>query len=69
MRIETEIEKDDLVVARLACAYTLLALVPYDYWSHEGDPAQMAAYVVAQAKKDGRLGLVQDIVLGRNRNR
>ena len=67
MNVGREIEKDDLVVARLAVASTLLALAPYDNWSHEGDPAEMAAYVVADAKKQGRFGFVCDVVLGRRR--
>lgn len=62
MRIRDEITKDDLAVARLASAFTLLALAPYDAWGHEGDPAEMAAYVVASARKDGRLGHVWDVL-------
>ncbi len=69
MRIRGEIKEDDLVVAKLAAAYTLLALAPYDGWNHEGDPAEMAAYVVATARKDGRMGFVTEIVLGRIQDR
>ena len=64
MKIRSEISEDDEVVAQLAANFTLLALAPYDSWSHEGTPAQMAAFVVAQARKDGRMGFVRDIVLG-----
>ena len=65
MKIQDEIEEDDLVVARLAMAYTLLALAPYDYWRHEGDPCEMAAYVVAVSKKQGNFGFLTSIVLGK----
>lgn len=65
MDIKREIKEDDVVVARLAVAYTLLILAPYDSWSHEGDPAEMAAYVVNTARKAGNLGFVKDAVLGR----
>lgn len=65
MRIQGEIKRDDLVVGRLAVAYTLLALAPYDDWGHEGDPAQMAAYVVETARKRGNLGRLREMVLGR----
>lgn len=65
MRMDDEIDKDDLVVARLAMAYTLLAMAPYDSWNHEGDPCEMAAYVVAQSKKEGRFGFLRSVVLGR----
>lgn len=57
--------EDLLVAAQLASAYTLLALAPYDSWSHEGTPAEMAAFVVIDAKKQGRMGFVRDIVTGR----
>jgi len=67
VNIKDHINKDDETIAQLAVAYTLLAMAPFDNWSHEGTPAQMAAYVVACAKRDGRMGFVQDIVLGKGR--
>lgn len=53
---------EDLMTARLACAYTLLAMAPYDNWGHEGTPAEMAAYVIGIAKKNGNLSFVADVV-------
>ena len=68
MHLKGEIHKANehelLVVAQLASAYTLLAEAPYDSWSHEGSPAEMAVWVVMDAKKQGRLGFVERIVLG-----
>jgi hypothetical protein len=55
---EREVRKEDVLVGTLASAYTLLALVPYDNWSHEGNPAEMAAYVVQSARERGNLGFL-----------
>ena len=62
LNIKAEIRTDDVIVAKLAVAYTLLALAPYDNWSHEGSPAEMAAYVVESARKQGNLGFLRDIL-------
>lgn len=62
MKISDEIKKDDLLVAKLACAYTLLSLAPYAHWRHEGSPAEMAAYVVETARKEGKLGFLERII-------
>jgi len=59
MNIRQEISMDDELVGTLAVAYTFLAMAPYDSWTHEGTPAQMAAYVVATARKEGRLGFLR----------
>jgi hypothetical protein len=67
MKISEHIDATDLCVAKLSSAYTLLAMASYDSWSHEGSPAEMAAYVIAQAKKEGKLSFVEDILL-RNGN-
>lgn len=58
MNIKTEVDRDDVLVGTLASAFTLLALAPYDNWSHEGTPAEMAAYVVATARKNGNLSFL-----------
>lgn len=55
-------DREALLVARLAVSFTLLALAPYDSWSHQGDPAEMAAYVVKTAKKNGNLGFVMQVM-------
>lgn len=55
MDMKREVDKEAVLVGVLASAYTLLALAPYDNWSHEGTPAEMAAYVVQKAKEDGHL--------------
>lgn len=67
MKISEHIESEDLLVAKLASAYTLLALSAYDSWSHEGSPAEMAAYVVQQARNRGNLGFLEDIMLRNNK--
>jgi hypothetical protein len=56
---------DELVVAQLAVAYTLLADVPSDNWGHEGTPAEMAVLVVKDAKERGRMGFLSQTMLGR----
>jgi hypothetical protein len=68
MQINKEVDVNDVMVAKLAVAYTLLALAPYDRWGHEGDPAEMAAYVVETARKKGNLLTVQQ-ALGINISR
>ncbi len=60
MNIVKELHNDmeGEAVAMLAGAFTLLALAPYDSWSHEGTPAQMAAFIVKDLKDHGRLGML-----------
>lgn len=60
--IKLPVDQEALLVARLAVSFALLALAPYDSWSHEGDPAQMAVYVVKTAKKNGNLGFVETVM-------
>ena len=65
MNIKSEIKRDDfeaLAAAKLTSAFTLLALVAYDSWSHEGTPAEMATLVIRQAKERGNLGFICDIL-------
>jgi hypothetical protein len=53
---------DELIIARLASAFTLLALAPYDDWGHEGSPAAMAVHVVQSHRERGSLGMLTDII-------
>ena len=64
MNIQEHVEGDDVLVGQLAVAYAFLSLAPYDNWSHEGTPAEMAAYVVQKARETGQLGMLRDAVLG-----
>lgn len=62
MNIEKELDgepREILLAARLAVAFTFLNLAPFDSWGHEGDPAEMAAYVVKIAKARGQLYAVE----------
>jgi hypothetical protein len=72
MHIKREIkdarEMDTLVAAQLAVSYAFLSYSPYDNRGHEGSPAEMATFVVAQAKKDGRMGMLQQAILGNMRD-
>jgi hypothetical protein len=52
------VNDEQLATAMLSSAYMLLAMAPYDSWGHEGTPAEMAAYVIKDAKDKGRLGMV-----------
>lgn len=56
--------EDELITAQLAVAFTLLSLVPYDSWGHQGSPAEMAVLVVADAKDKGRMGFLRTAVIG-----
>ena len=49
-----------LACARLAVAFTHLQMAPWDSWGHEGDAADMAAFVIQRSKADGRLGMLCD---------
>lgn len=59
-------EQESLVVAKLAVAYSLLEMAPFDSWGHEGDAAEMAVWIVMDAKKQGRLGMLERMILGNN---
>lgn len=66
MNIKREIKTQDfeaLATAKLTSAFTLLAMVPYDSWGHEGTPAEMATLIIHQAKEQGRLGFIY-VLLG-----
>ena len=65
MNIKSELKNDDfeaLAAAKLTSAFTLLAMVAYDSWGHEGTPAEMAALVIRQSKDRGNLGFIYDIL-------
>jgi hypothetical protein len=61
--LSTPDDQENLVVAQLAVAFTLLALAPFDSWGHQGSPAAMAAFVVKTAKERGNFGFVIDMIL------
>jgi hypothetical protein len=56
-------EKELLVTAQLAVAFTHLAMAPFDSWSHEGGPAEMAVHVVMDAKKNGNLSHLEESMM------
>lgn len=59
--IKSESNGDELLAcARLAVAFTHLQMAPWDGWGHEGDPADMAAFVVQRSKADGKFGMMCD---------
>lgn len=62
MNIYAEIadEEESWLVAQLAIAFAHLAMAPYDSWGHEGNPAEMAVFVVKKAKERGQLGMLMD---------
>lgn len=65
MNISKEIKDDRngdelLTVARLAVAFTHLQMAPWDGWGHERNAAEMAAFVVARSKQEGRFGMLAD---------
>lgn len=57
-------DEELLIVGKLAEAYQMLAMAPYDNWGHRGSPGEMAAYVVTTAKRNGNLGSLRQAVLG-----
>jgi hypothetical protein len=61
-KLETGHGQELLIVAKLAVAYTYLAEAPYDNWGHEGTPAEMAVFVVAESKKRGHFGFLKRII-------
>lgn len=62
MNIYAEIagEDEQWLVATLAISFAHLAMAPWDAWGHEGSPAEMAVFVVKQAKERGQLGMLID---------
>jgi len=67
MEIKSQIKIEDVLIAQLAVNYTFLAMAPHDSWGHAGSPAEMAAYVVETARKEGKLGFLINTVLGSGR--
>lgn len=66
--LASEAARVQKLTAILASAYTLLALAPCDSWGHEGTPAEMAAFVVEDLKKQGRLSMLYDVFLSSSRD-
>lgn len=64
--IQKSRNKELLIVAQLAVAYTYLNDAAFDSWRHEGSPAEMAVYVVMQAKARGHLTFLQDALIPRD---
>lgn len=62
MRAELASSHKELATAKLAVAYTFLAMAPYDHWGHEGTPAEMATYVVSKLANEGKLGFLYRIL-------
>lgn len=58
MDILKETTGEDELVGRLAVAFTHLSVAPYTSWNYDGDPAQMAAYVVRTSRQKGTLGML-----------
>lgn len=58
MNIYAEIadEEESWLVAQLAIAFAHLAMAPYDSWGHEGNPAEMAVFVVRRPRSAGSSG-------------
>ena len=52
-------EQENLVVAKLAVAFTYLNEVPGDSWGHQGTPAEMAVMVVKDSKARGHFGFLK----------
>lgn len=63
MNSELSKQREGMAIATLAVAYTFLAQASYDSWRHEGSPAEMAVYVVMEAKKRGTMGFLTEILL------
>lgn len=63
-KIKNERAEELLVAAQLAVAFAYLNEAPFDSWSHEGTPAEMATYVVIDAKERGHLSFLINAILG-----